>query len=107
GVAHHLAGLRLEVALLVIPARPPAQAAADVEILTQDVAHHVFRGHALRRALVVGTAGGVDVVIAAVPAPGPREHPALQLEALGVRRRGGHGDLAALDEVLRAARPGD
>src|SRR5262249_26837614 len=53
------ADLPLEVTLLVIPARAPAQTAADVEVLAQDVPHHVLGRDALGRALVVSAAGGV------------------------------------------------
>ena len=42
--------LALEIAFLVIPARSPAQAAADVEILAEHMPHHVFRRDALGRA---------------------------------------------------------
>ena len=58
----------LEVALLVIPARPPAQTAADVEVLAENVPHHVLGRDALGGTLVVGAAGRVDVVVAGIPA---------------------------------------
>src|SRR5262249_3162795 len=95
--------LAFEVALLVIPARAPAQTAADVEVLAQDVPHHVLGSDALGRALVVRAAGGMNVMVARPPALLRRMHPALQLEALGMRLRLRHRDVPGEDEVLRAA----
>ena len=51
---------------LMIEAGPPRQHAADVEPFSLDLAEHVGRIHALGWRRVVGTARGVDVVIAAV-----------------------------------------
>ena len=56
-------GLAGEKSLLEIEARAPREAAADLEIFPHAVAEHVGRHHSLGGALVVGTAGGVDVVI--------------------------------------------
>src|SRR6185437_7356367 len=77
--------LALEVAFLVIPARTPAQAAADVEILAENVAHHVLRRDAFGRAFVMRAASRVDVVIAGVPALGGGMDPALEMKLLVVR----------------------
>ena len=60
--------LPFEELLLVVPARPPRQHAADVEVFAEDVAHHVFGADAFGRRLIMGAAGGVDVVVAGVPA---------------------------------------
>ena len=62
-------GAPLEELLLGIPAWTPAQHAADIEILPDDVADHVGRGHTLARRLVVGAAGRMDMVIAGIPVP--------------------------------------
>src|SRR5262249_26520880 len=105
-VGRLLGGPGIEVTLLVVPARAPAQAAADVEVLAQDVPHHVLGGDALGGALVVRAAGRVDVVVAGVPAARRRVDPALQGEFLGVRAGRGHGDFPGEHEVFGAARPG-
>ena len=65
--------LRREELLLVVLARPPGQHAADVELLAQDLRHHVLGQHAFGRVLVVRAAGGVDVVIAGEPAVARRD----------------------------------
>ncbi len=85
-VAHQVVGgrqrvdLALEELLLGIPARPPRQHAADVQVLAQDVPPHVLGLDALGRALVVRAAGRVDVMIARVPVHLGQVDPALEPE---------------------------
>ena len=92
-VAHQVFGgrqrvhLAVEELLLGVPARAPGQHAADVEVLAQDVPHHVVGLDALGRALVVGAAGGVDVVVAREPVHLRQVDPALEREDLVVRSR--------------------
>ena len=87
-VAHQVFGggervdLALEELLLGVPARPPAQHAADVQVLAQDVPPHVLGLDALGRAFVVGTARRVDVVVAGEPVHRRQVDPALELERL-------------------------
>ena len=96
-VAHQVLGggeavvLALEELLLEIPARAPAQHAADVQVLAQDVPHHVLRLDALGGLLVVRAAGRVDVVIAGVPAHLRRIDPALEPERLRHAARSARG----------------
>ena len=54
----------LEELALVIVARSPIQHGSDAQTFAENVPHHVFRLHALGRALVVAAARGVNVVIA-------------------------------------------
>ena len=93
----------IEELLLGVPARPPAQDAADVQVLSQDVPPHVVGLDALGRALVVGAAGRVDVVIARVPLHRRQVDPTLQLEVLAMGRPLGHGHGPLEDAVLGAA----
>src|SRR5487761_2732895 len=87
-VAHQVFGrgegtdLALEIRLLGVPARAPAQDAADVKVFSKDVPHHGFGADAFRRAFVVAAAGGVDVVVAGEPVPLREVRPALQDERL-------------------------
>src|ERR1043166_4970224 len=64
GFARHRIGPAGKEALLIIEARPPGKATADLQIFTQTMPDHVGRQHAFGRLLVVSTAGGVDVMIA-------------------------------------------
>ncbi len=72
-VAHQVFGRRervdlaLEELLLGVPARPPRQHAADVEVFAQDVPPHVLGLDPFGRALVMRAAGRVDVMIAGEP----------------------------------------
>src|SRR5260370_30151760 len=95
------------MALLVIPAPLPAQAAAAVETLAQCMPHHTLRGNALGWAFIVRAAGGMNVMVAGIPALSRRVDPALQLERLRVRGGGGHGDRALQRLVFRPACIGD
>ena len=96
-------GLAFEESLLEIPARPPTQHLADVQVLAQDVPHHVLRVDALGGLFVVRAAGGVNVMIATPPACGRGIDPAVDFETelLGVRR---DGDGAGLRQAFRPAR---
>src|SRR5262245_50648806 len=67
--------LPLEVLLLRVPARPPAQHAADVEVFAKNVPQHVGGRDALGRAVVVSTPSRVNVMIAGVPAASRRMRP--------------------------------
>ena len=71
-------GPRAEEPALEVVARAPGQDAADVQPLALDLEEHVLRLDALGRVGVVGTAGGVDVVVAAEEAVGRRVDPALE-----------------------------
>ncbi len=87
-VPHQVIGPRqvrdfpLEVLLLRVPAGTPAQHAADVQILPDDVPHHVGRRHPFGRAVVVCTAGRMHVMVARIPVPRRRMNPALEVEIL-------------------------
>ena len=87
-VAHQVVGgrkrvdLAVEELLLGVPARAPGQHAADVEVFAQDVPPHVLGLDALGRALVMPAAGGVDVVVAGIPAHLGQVDPALELKRL-------------------------
>src|SRR5216683_2370220 len=99
--------LSLEVALLVVPARSPAQAAADVEVLAEDMAHHVGRRDALSGAFIVCTSGRVNVMIPRIPARGGGMHPAAELERLFMNDTNRYGDLLFLNQILRPASVAD
>src|SRR4051794_3958892 len=75
----------LEERLLEIPAGPPGEDASNLEVFAQDVAHHVLRVDAFGWTFVVGAAGGVDVVIAGIPAQLRRIDPPLEAEGQGLR----------------------
>ena len=84
-----LCGGRLEELPLEVVARAPGQVAADVQPFALDVQEHVVGEDALGRVRVVGAAGGVDVVVAAVEAVVHRVDPALELDGdrrLALRR---------------------
>ena len=83
--------LSFEVLLLDIPTRPPGEDAANVEILADDVPHHVGRADAGGGIFIVRAAGGVDVVVAGEPAALRRLDPAFEAEVLAVSR-GACGD---------------
>src|SRR5262245_32332118 len=68
GIARDFIVLAGEELNLVIEARTPGEIAAYLQIFTKAVADHVLGVDALRRIRVMGTAGGVDVMIARVPA---------------------------------------
>ena len=53
-----------EELLLVIPTRTPGEDAPDIEVFADDVPHHVGGGDAFGGGLVMGAAGGVNVMIA-------------------------------------------
>src|SRR5579883_3483251 len=93
----------LEIAFLVIPARPPAETAADVEIFAENVAHHVLWGNALGRTFVVGAAGGMDVVVAGVPAFGSWMNPALEAELFGMDAAQRHRDRLLENTIFRTS----
>src|SRR6266851_7200820 len=97
----------VEITFLVIPTGPPTQAAADVQVLAENMAHHVLGSHALGRAFVVRAAGSMNMVIARPPAALGRVDPALEGELFGVRRHPGDGDFFLQDEVFRTPRVAD
>src|ERR1019366_6149622 len=96
-----LVGVRLKELALEVKAWPPRQVAADIEPLALDVQEHILREDSLRRICVVGTAGRVNVMIAAVEAVVPWVDPTLQLD----RNRGlaffGNLDLLFDQAILR------
>src|SRR5262245_56343644 len=97
--------LPLKELLLSIPAGAPAQHAADVEIFAEDVPPHVFRGHSLGRALVVGAAGCVNMMVAGKPVHARHVDPSLEVERFMVGLRPlWHGDVSGLALVLGAPR---
>ena len=85
-VVHHAIRLGQRVVLageellLIVVAGSPREDGADVERLAQDLTHHVFRQHAFGRVLVVRASGGVDVMVAGVPAQPGRIDPAFERE---------------------------
>src|SRR5215831_17163280 len=93
-----------EIAFLMIPARSPAQAAPDVQVLAENVAHHVLGRDALRRAFIMSAAGGMDVMVARPPAALGRVYPALEGERFGVRGCPWNSDLFLQHQVFRPAR---
>ncbi len=99
-----LVHLTVEELLLVVPTRSPRQHAADVEVLAEDVPHHVGRRDALSGALVVRASCRVDVVVAGSPTLSGKMNPPREMELLAMLRALRNGDLALLDVVFRAAR---
>ena len=97
---------RLEELPLEVVARPPGQAAADVQPLALDVQEHVLGEHALGRVGVVGAAGRVDVVVAAVAAVVRRVDPALELDLDRRVALAGTVTFFAMQPVLRPAAVG-
>src|SRR5260370_7077374 len=69
--------LAAEKLLLVVVAGSPGQYCADIQFLAPDLAHHVIRLHTFRGILVVRAAGGMHVMVAAIPAGFRGPHPAL------------------------------
>ena len=109
-VPHHIVGagklrdFALEILLLRVPAGAPRQHAADVQVFTHDLPHHVGRGDAFGRAVVMGTAGCVHVMVARVPMLVRRVHPTRQLEFGGLGRFIRlHAQRLVLDQVFRSA----
>src|SRR5262249_44489777 len=79
------------------------QHAADVERFAQNMAHHVLREDALRGILIMQTPGGVNVMIAGIPAEGGRVDPALQAKGGGLRLAFHHLKGLALYAIFRPA----
>ena len=85
-VSHQVVRLRQGVRLplkelfLGIPARAPGQHAADVQILAQDMPHHVGGTDPFGRAVVMGTPRCVNVMVSRVPEPLGRVNPPPQLD---------------------------
>ena len=69
--------LAREETLLVVKARPPREAAADLDVFSENMPHHVARLDAFGRVIVVQTASRVDVVITTDPAVFERINPAI------------------------------
>src|SRR4051794_2398713 len=86
--------------LLVVPARPPRKHAAHVEVLANDVPHHVGWRNTFGRRFVMRAAGGMHMMIARDPAEISQLDPALHAERLALggtaglfsSARCGHGD---------------
>ena len=95
--------LPLEVLLLRVPARPPAQHAADVEVFAQNVPQHVGRSDPLGRAVVVSTPRRVNVMIAGEPAALRRMRPAREFVIGLLTDSRLHGQRMCLHDVLRPA----
>ena len=91
-----------EELFLIIETRPPSEVGADFEVFAEAVPHHVRRVDALGGIFVMGTPGGVDVVIARPPAHQRRVDPALHLKRLG-DVRGANGEGAGLRDRLGAS----
>ena len=112
-VPHHivfgreLVDFALKEFLLVIPAWPPRQNATNVEVFAENVQHHVRGSHAFGRGFVVGTAGSVDMMIAAIPAAVGQLDPAFEAEGFGMFLIAGNGDAFLGDYILRTARVGN
>lgn len=68
--------------------------AADVEILAENVPHHVGRRDPFGRGFVMFATRRMDVVVAADPAQVADLDPALEAERFAVRLRGRDGDRA-------------
>ena len=71
-----------EELFLIVETRPPSKVGTDLEVLAEAVAHHVRCVDAFGGIFIVGTTGGVDVVIARPPAHQGRIDPALYLKRL-------------------------
>ena len=95
--------LPLKEFFLGVPARPPAQNTAHLQIFAQNVPHHVGRPHPLGRAFVVGTAGGMHMVIAREPVPLGQVDPALKLKPLMRIAPGWHRKPTGLGQILGPA----
>ncbi len=68
GILRYLVVLPGEKLLLVVETRSPGQVAADLEVFTKAVAHHVRGVHPFAGVGVMRAPGGVNVVIAGPPA---------------------------------------
>src|SRR5436309_13652653 len=85
-VAHQIRGsgqrmiFPLKEPLLKVVARPPGKDAADIQVLAQDMTHHIFREDSLRRLLIVEASGRMNMVISGIPASIRGVDPALQSE---------------------------
>src|SRR5258708_17762531 len=85
-IMHQLAGLRermvfrREELFLVVVVRTPREHTPDVQVFTKDLPHHIPRLDAFGWVHVMGTAGGVYMVIAGEPAEVRGIDPALELE---------------------------
>src|SRR5688572_464243 len=90
-----------EILLLVIPAWSPGKNAADVEVLAEDVPHHVLGGDPFGRRFVVLAAGCVDVMIAADPTEIADLDPPLEPERLAVILSLRHLDCPLQNSILR------
>ena len=95
--------LAAEELLLGVPARPPRQHAADVEVLAQDMPPHVLGLDPFGRALVVRAAGGMHVMVAGEPVHLGEVDPALEPERLAMRLGLRYRDRPRLDQVFRPA----
>src|SRR5215510_13366898 len=93
-----------EELFLIVITRPPGEYAADVKRFTQNVADHILRHHALRRAFVMHASGGVDVMIARIPAQLCNINPSFEFESecpLPIRA---DPDRLSFDQIFRPAR---
>src|SRR5438045_4352502 len=66
--------------LLVIVIRAPRQHACNIDVLPQNLAHHILRLHAFGRVHVVRAASAVDMMVARIPPELGWIDPALELE---------------------------
>jgi hypothetical protein len=93
-----------EKLFLKIPARSPRQHAADIQILTQNMSHHVLGADTLRWRFIMGAAGGVHMMVTREPAMIHQFDPTLQLERFLVRFCCGNFDFPDLNPIFRSAR---
>src|SRR5215813_1879780 len=96
-----------EVLFLIVVARPPGQNAADVERLAQNMPDHVLRHHALRGAFVMRAPGGMDVMIARIPAELRDINPSFEFERVRLRPIRGDLDGLPFDQIFGPAREFD
>ena len=75
----------LEKLLLVIPTGSPREYTADIEILSENVSHHILWRNTLSGAFVVGATRCMDVVIPGTPALCCDMNPSFEMKGLFMR----------------------
>src|SRR6267142_723515 len=74
-----------EELLLIVEAGPPGEIRADFQVFALNLADHIDGVHAFGVIRVVGTAGGVNVMIAGPPPRLGRIDPALKIDLFRLR----------------------
>src|SRR5262245_18611519 len=96
-----------EVLFLIVVARPPRQNAAYVERLAQNMPDHVLRHHALRWAFVMRAPGGMDVMVARIPAELCNINPSFEFERKRLWPIRRDPDCLLFDQIFGPARECD